>query len=158
MAVVLFVGRRRTVAADWAAVSAAAAVVAGLFLPAQFYDHYAYFLAAFVAVLLGVAAGLFSSGLTALVRRRSYRSVTAAIASAVAPLAPCASVALTLPPSLGQALAYFEDATDPSEVVSTIVPRGGCVVFDDPVVLLVGDRSGRLTRPALGWSTRSGCG
>ena len=143
MGVILLVSRRRLLAADWAASAVVVAVVAGLFAPVQFYDHYAYFSAAFLAVFLGVGAGLLSDGLVGLARRRRTDEWLPALLSAAGPVAAGAFVLLAFPSGLGGARSYFADATDPGASVAATIPPGSCVVFDDPVLLLVGDRLGQ---------------
>lgn len=160
LAAALVLGRRQARPADWSAAAVAAVVVTGLFLPGQFYDHYAYFSAGFLAVLIGVAAGLLSSRATELARPYFAKPFTAHLISAVAPVLACASVLLTLGHGVGSAGNYFADATDPGVLVAETVPAGSCVAFDDPVLLIVGNRLGtpgadcpRLVDPFGLWLT-----
>ena len=62
------------------------------------------------------------------------------------PVIACAAVVLALPAGIGGARSYFADATDPGESVKQAILPGSCVVFDDPVLLLVGDRLGQSRR------------
>jgi alpha-1,2-mannosyltransferase len=156
---VLVFGRRRTRAADWTAAGVVAVVVAGLFLPGQFYDHYAYFSAAFISVLAGVAAGLVSTSAAQLAEPH-LGQLPARLSSAVPPVAACLFVVLALPRGLGGARDYFADATDPRSTIAAAVPAGACVIFDDPVLLIVANRLGtpgpgcpRLVDPFGLWLT-----
>jgi len=137
---------RQLTPADRTAAAVALVVVAGLFAPVQFYDHYAYFSAAFLAVLIGVCGGLVSDALVGLVRRRFRGAWPPVLAGAAMPVIACAAVVLALPTGIGGARSYFADATDPGESVKQAILPGSCVVFDDPVLLLVGDRLGQSRR------------
>jgi len=158
-AAVLGLARRHARAADWGAAAVAAVVVTGLFLPSQFYDHYAYFSAAFIAVLAGVVAGLLAAA-AARLARRSATPLAAPLGSAALPVVACALVIAALPHGVGEARGYFADAADPGLLISATVPEGACVVFDDPVLLIVGNRLGtphgdcpRLVDPFGLWLT-----
>jgi len=159
VAAVLVLARQRTRASDWTAAGVVALVVLGLFLPGQFYDHYAYFSAAFISVLVGVAVGLVSASATRLAKRHLGQR-PARLAPAVLPLTAAMIVVWSLPHGLGGARRYFEDATDPGRTIAAAVPSGACVVTDDPILLIVANRVGqpgpgcpRLVDPFGLWMT-----
>lgn len=159
VAAVLALGHRHARAADWGAATVAAVVVTGLFLPSQFYDHYAYFSAAFVAVLVGAAAGLLAASAARLAQRLS-KPLAGRLASAALPVAACVLMVAALPHGVGEARSYFADAADPGVLIAATVPAGACVVSDDPVLLIVGNRLGashgdcpRLVDPFGLWLT-----
>lgn len=118
-----------------------AAVLSGATLCAarEFYDHYAYFAAPFLAIVLGsVAARLHRHAVASDARNpmSQLRYVTAGgIAGALVLVA-----AYGIPARLRYASNYVAGAYDPSSTVSSVVPKGTCAVSDDPVLLLVGDR------------------
>jgi Glycosyltransferase family 87 len=141
VAAALGFGRRHARAADWSAAAVATAVVTGLFLPSQFYDHYAYFSAAFIAVLIGVAAGMLAASAARMVRTRSPVAARR-LMSAGLPVTACGLVLLALGHGVGQARSYFADAADPGVLVAATMPAGSCAVFDDPVLVIVGNRLG----------------
>jgi hypothetical protein len=143
----LLAGRRVLRPADWASAAIAVLVLGGLFVPAQVYDHYAYFSAAFLALLGGVCGGLIAAASSRLITRGSDDRVRV-----IAMWLPVALVvvgaALSLPSGIGGARSYFADATDPGDVVRETIPAGACIVTDDPVLLIAGDR---------GWQPRHDC-
>jgi len=154
---------RQLTPADRTAAAVALVVVTGLFVPVQFYDHYAYFSAAFLAVLMGMCGGLVSDAVVGLARRHFRGLSSPALAASVVPVIACAAVVLALPAGIGGARSYFADATDPGESVKQAILPGSCVVFDDPVLLLVGDRLGssrpdcpQLVDPFGLWLTEAG--
>ena len=139
VALLLLAGRRRLSAADWTVAAACVFVVVGMFAPVQFYDHYAYFSAAFLALLLGSCCGLAAHGLVTVARGRLPAGGLAWVPAAV-PVLVCAALLLAVPQGLGRSRAYFAEATDPVAIVAGLIPRGSCVLFDNPSLVLVGDR------------------
>ena len=138
--VLMAAARSRLVAADIAALAATATVLLGLFVPVQLYDHYAYFSAAFVALLVGACVGLAAAGARRLAGRRWQAPWQTAVVAAVPVVLVVVVVLLALPQGLGRARDYFAEASDPSPVISQLVPAGACVVTDDPVLLIDANR------------------
>jgi alpha-1,2-mannosyltransferase len=97
---------------------------AGLTWPAAFYYHYAAFLAPFLALPLGLAAGrLYGANRRALVRGAASALVVVGTVHAVR------VVQTTDPPGLVD-IAWLDRA----------VPSGACAITDDPAVLVLADR------------------
>lgn len=127
---------------DVFAIVALGLVVLGMTRPPQFYDHYAYFMAAFVAVAVGLAVAtavtVAERAVASDSRVWARRWRTAAVG--VASLAMVAGACWALPGNLDRAEAYVAEASDPGEVIRSVVPPGSCVVTDMVSVLQVADR------------------
>ncbi|HEX3335392.1 MAG TPA: hypothetical protein VHS54_02960 [Jatrophihabitans sp.] len=119
-----------------------AMVVAGMFLPGEFYDHYAYFPAVFVAMLLGVCAGRLSALLvrqSEQVEGRWVRPVRVFARLAV-PVSAILLFAVTVPSATESARLYLAAADDPAPGIAAHIPPGACVLSDDPILLITADR------------------
>lgn len=122
---------------------AAAAVFVGLLKPPQFYDHYAYFVATFAIIAIGLCAGTVadlvehlaggSRGATGFVRRLGAAGIPAIVG---------ALALLAVPLQLDRARSYLAPSADPAATVAAAVPAGSCVVTDMPIILVVADRFG----------------
>jgi hypothetical protein len=135
----LAVNARRLAAVDVIAVVVTSAVVAGLFFPGQFYDHYAYFSAAFLALVAGACTGLVARAVVDAWHREKARPSLAA-AVALASVVGCVGAVQLASRSMRDARSYFADAADPGDAIRTALPAGACAVSDDPVLLLIADR------------------
>lgn len=139
----LGLARRQLLAAEVTAAMAAGLIVLGLFVPVQFYDHYAYFSAAFVALLIGAILGLLAAAVPRLAHARlatPWNARVAAGASPVLVVGVLVAVVLSLPQGIGRSRSFFAEASDPGLAVSQLVPKGACVISDDPVLLIVANR------------------
>jgi hypothetical protein len=121
---------------DWFALSSAAIVTVGLFLSPEFYDHYAYFPAAFIAVLLGVCAGVLTSKVRKPAAHRPARILAARrTALALIPAIAIAALAiLLLPQDFTYAHTYLAQASDMGPGVAASIPEGSCITTDDPTI------------------------
>ena len=126
-------------ALDWFAVTTAALAVAAFMWPADFYFHYSDFLAPFLALSLGLAAGRLEAALRGPARgagRRPagdglrWRAVTGVVVAAFAAMAV--------------AQAYHEDrargSVTPAAAIARFVPPGACVLTDEVSYTIAADR------------------
>ena len=107
---------------EWFAIGSAVAVGALLLTPAQFYSHYAVFFAPFLAVVVGIAAGLVFD-------RRPLR---AALAVAVVALAALFANQVHL--------VAAESARDVAPAVDAVIPKGACALADSSADLITANR------------------
>jgi hypothetical protein len=107
---------------EWFALGSTVAVAAFLMLPAQFYGHYAAFIAPFLAIAVASAVGLLVSP----------PSVRAGLAIAAFVL-----IALTVNHArvIGQV-----HASDKALSVDAVIPAGACALADSPADLITADR------------------
>jgi tetratricopeptide (TPR) repeat protein len=127
---------RESRAADWMVLLASAVVVIAMFVAIEFYDHYAYFVAAFVAPPIGVAAGRLSSA-----AREAADPILRRLGTPWIPVTAAALCALVLIPEQAEyARTYLADSDTKYRALKYLLPRGGCVLFDQPTDLIVGDR------------------
>jgi hypothetical protein len=116
---------------EWFVLAASVAVVAGMFVSGGFYDHYAYFPAAFLAPLIGGTVGC-------LLRLRPIRAgarARAAVAAAAAVLAIAVGAQ-----QLQHATDYLGEASDPGARLAQLVPAGTCAFSDFPTDLILAGR------------------
>ena len=141
-AVYLWTWRQRT-RFDWFVLVASVVVLLGMFSSAEFYDHYAYFPAAFLALLLGdlrspgerldSAAGDVRS-----VRHSAHPAQSCSTrwrrpGSSSSRCCWCNRTRLTPP-------RYLSDSADPSAAIEARIPEGACVVFDYAIFAIDANR------------------
>lgn len=113
---------RRPTTFEWFAVGSTVGVAALLMLPAQFYGHYAAFIAPFLAIALGSAVGLLLP--PPLLR-------TGLVIVALGLLALTANHARVI----GR-----EHASDKALSIDAVIPAGACALADSPADLITADR------------------
>jgi hypothetical protein len=135
-------GFRRLHRLDWFVVTALAIVLAGMFLSPEFYDHYAYFPAAFIALLIGVcASGIVDGGRWMATRLRARRNRALAVGVSFIPVAAVlVAGVLAIPQDASYARSYLSASNDPGAVTAAHIPDGACVVFDESVLAINADR------------------
>ena len=132
---------RRRSRLDWFILVATVIVVLGMFSSPEFYDHYAYFPAAFLALLLAVCisqlvgwvrqgAAHFGCPKTRLGRNRPFAVFGVSIVA----------VALVVRQDTTYAASYLSSSSDPAALVEAQVPGGSCVVFDYAILAINADR------------------
>lgn len=132
------VTRRRPPALDWFALVTAVLVVAAFLWPADFYYHYAGFLAPFLALSLGLPAARLVAGLERPEQpegrpARHGRPWRAAIAVATAALA-----AMAVSQVYHEARA--KASADQFAALQRVVPPGACVLTDEVSYTIAADR------------------
>lgn len=127
---------------DWFVLLATVVILAGMFSSPEFYDHYAYFPAAFLALLLGVCVAQLVSWARQLARSRVFedrRSLLWAI-PAVAVLGVVVLGVLLIEQDTSYASSYLSDSADPSAVLDAQIPEGACVVSDYAIFAINANR------------------
>ncbi|MCU1688505.1 MAG: hypothetical protein JWN20_433 [Jatrophihabitantaceae bacterium] len=142
VALIYLATARRTAIADWYILLGTLSVVGGMFLPGEFYDHYAYFPAAFASLVAGVTSGKAEEILSA--RQQRLRVTRHSIVPLPARLA-VPGVALLLAaasvfPVARSATTYLNEAGEASALIRATIPAGSCTLTDDPVLLIASDR------------------
>jgi tetratricopeptide (TPR) repeat protein len=119
-----------------------ALVLVEMFSSPEFYDHYAYFPAAFLALLLGAGAEHASALLERACRRlsairpRALRHALPALPAVLAIVAAC----FLVPEATSYARSYLADSADPSQAIDQAIPRGACAVSDEAILLVDANR------------------
>lgn len=144
VAVVFGIGRRHRTPLEWFTLASALVVFVGMFESSQLYDHYAYFPAAFLALLLGVCLGRAASSagrrMTLMRTVGGRRIPTGNTARALGALAVLAVIAVLVAQDVQFAGTYLGEASDDGPALAAVIPPGACVLSDDPVDLLAADR------------------
>jgi hypothetical protein len=123
---------------DWFALGTASLNMAALLAAPNFYPHYAYFNAAFLALLLGVSCDRllrWVNHVTRRAQRRRDRRVASRLAAAVLVLVVVAVVGGSV-----RGAGWTQDAYDPAPAIARVTPTGACVVADEPALTIVADR------------------
>jgi hypothetical protein len=137
-----FAVRPRPRPLDWFALGTASLTVAALLRAPDFFPHYAYFTAAFLALLLAVSCDRLvrSASVWSVTwpRRRGRRRTGLSIPTVALALALLLAVvgfvrAVTRP-------GLLERSPDPGPAIARVVPSGACVVTDQPALALTADR------------------
>ncbi len=133
LAVVVYGARwRRVSRLEWFALLAVVTAILGTFSSPEFYDHYAYFPAAFLALLLAVCAGQLVGWARNLAGHLdSHRvRIAATVASVVVVVAFAATLVFVVGQDTSYASSYLSSASDPAAQVDAQIPPGACVVYD----------------------------
>jgi hypothetical protein len=116
--------------------------LAEMFSSPEFYDHYAYFPAAFLVLLLGAGAEHTSVLLVRLARalpsnrRRSLRKGIQALPAVVAIVV----AAVVIPETVSYARTYLAPSSDTALIIDQTIPAGACVVSDEAILLVDANR------------------
>jgi alpha-1,2-mannosyltransferase len=137
-----FAARRRWSRLEWFLLGATAVTVAAMLASAEFFEQYAYFAFPLGAMLLAVCVGRIGEAAARAAQRLRGRSAGAVrIAGTVALPAVLVAGALSLIPSdVNAERALLASAADPGHLVAQVIPRGACVVTDDPMILVNANR------------------
>lgn len=126
---------------DWFVLGAAALTVAAMFAAPESYDHYVYFSAPFVVLVLAVAASRGIQGVRSLAGRPGVAGrVAAVVPRATALVAVLALATFVVPQEVAYARDYLSPAEDPGAQIARFIPAGACVVFDVGTLAMVADR------------------
>lgn len=138
--VVVELCRRRLTRLHALTVVVAVVTFVGMSQPRQFFDHYAYFVVAFLVLPVGMGvAALVDAGSALLQRllRRAGRPRWPSVAvGAALVLAGCWLV----PGAVDRSHDYNIASADPGPLIRSYVPSGSCVATDVTTALLVADR------------------
>jgi hypothetical protein len=142
VAVVYATAWRQRSRLDWFVLVATAVVLLGMFSSAEFYDHYAYFPAAFLALLLAVCAAQVSAWVRqlarygALLRHRALLRLVPLVAIA----GVIAVAVLLVQQDSSYSASYLSDSADPSAALEAHIPEGACVVSDYAIFTIDANR------------------
>jgi hypothetical protein len=131
--------RRRLTALDWFAVVGAVAVVAVLLASSDFFMHYGYFTAAFLALAGGCAAAACADALS----RCSGLPITArqvGLGVMAAAIGVAGVVAVDRGFGVIRETPGILTSGDPGRATEALIPRGACVVTDEVSLLLNANR------------------
>jgi hypothetical protein len=129
---------------------ATAGALGALLVPAQFYDHYAYFVVAFLAPALSGALvrGARAARGRLSTERAGWRRKAAAGCAAALGCAVIGGVFWLVPREVSYQTSMTIGAIDPAQAIDVAVPNGACVLSDSAILLV---EANRLT------SGQSGC-
>lgn len=124
---------------DWAIIGTTVVLFIIAFIPHSIPVTYGYFVAAFVAVVLGIAVGNLLSLISSI---GTGVGVSAAAGGSIVLVAVAVGlIALVAPKETHYEHAYFAaHGLDPMAHVDSAVPQGLCAISNDPTVLIVSDR------------------
>ncbi len=127
---------RSNTRADWFLLGSASGATTVMFLPHDFFDHYAYFPAAFVAMLVG---SCFSRAVRAC-GTRDPRFIGRLGALVIPLVVSLLAMAVLVPEQLSFARSYLSSPINPGPTVSKFIPPGACVVSNVASVTIIGNR------------------
>jgi hypothetical protein len=130
-------------ALSWLIPVAALGAVGISFVPAAYYDHYAYFSAPFLALCLGATAGalvVVVTGVTAAIAPPRRVAVRRAIGAAalIALVGGSTAIAFT---SIRTSTKIVDRFGDPGPLVAKMIPTGACTITDAESLLVSAGRS-----------------
>jgi alpha-1,2-mannosyltransferase len=128
---------------DWFALGSASVTVAAILVAPDFVPHYAYFSAAFLALLLGVSCARL---LRAASDWAAYRgTATGRMVARVQDLVVLVAV-LVIAAMFAEGRRFIRDQPwrvnfgDPGPPIARVIPKGACVVTDEPAFTIIADR------------------
>jgi hypothetical protein len=128
---------------DWFALGSASATVAAILVAPDFVPHYAYFTAAFLALLLGVSCARL---LRVASDWAAYReTATGRIMAQAQDLVVLVAV-LVIAAGFSEGRRFIRDQPwrvtfgDPGPSIARVIPHGACVVTDEPTYTIISDR------------------
>jgi hypothetical protein len=132
-----FVVRPRPARLDWFALSSATLVVAALLVAPDFFGHYAYFSAVFLALLLAVSSDRLIRAADRIATRpgladRRNGSFVPALVTIVLIVAGISGAV--------RGFTWDESLNDPGPAIAAVVPRGACVITDEPALAIIANR------------------
>jgi alpha-1,2-mannosyltransferase len=132
-----FSARPRPTRLEWFALGTVFVSFTALLVAPDFGFHYAYFSAAYLALLLSLAAGR-------LLARAQARAAALGRRGLLGPpslrTAAVALVAIAIVVGLARSLTWRDSFPDPAMSIARLVPAGACVVTDEPALSVGADR------------------
>jgi alpha-1,2-mannosyltransferase len=129
---------------DWFALGSASATVAAVFLAADFGPHFSYFTAAFLALLLAVSIERLMRAALDWAAGRRETSIGRSLARG--PRLVVVVVLLALATVFAEGRLFIREQPwrvnfgDPGPPIARVIPKGACVVTDEPAFAIVADR------------------
>lgn len=127
---------------EWFVLLSVVVVFLGMSSSPEFYDHYAYFPAAFLALLLAVCvrrALAWARQLAAGSEHRRARAL-ATVTSVVVVGVIAVALVLVVGQDTSYVTSYLSSSADPAAAVDTKIPEGSCVVFDYAIFAINANR------------------
>lgn len=139
-AVVVAVGlivKPRPTRLDWFALGSTATTACALLAAPDFGFHYAYFFAAFLALLLGLCCGrlMAAAASSKPLWLKGFHAQPRTVRAALAVLASALIVAAGIRSATWHPAAY-----DPPQALAATVPKGACLITDQPALAIAADR------------------
>lgn len=127
---------------EWFALAASVTTVGATFETSNLYDHYAYFPAVFLALLLGVCASRIGASFAVFLRRvhDGIRPPTRLATRLLAIVAFLGILSWTVAQEAAYGAAYLDEASNPAQAIDAVIPPGACAISDFPADLLVANR------------------
>jgi alpha-1,2-mannosyltransferase len=128
---------------DWFALGSAAVTVAAILVAPDFVPHYAYFTAAFLALLLGVSSARL---LRAASDWGAGRVTVIGRTLAEAPRVAVVVIMVVLATVFAENRRFIREQPwrvsfgDPGPPIAHVIPKGACVVTDEPAFTIISDR------------------
>ncbi len=123
--------------ADWFILGAAAVTTMAMFIPSSYFDHYAYFPAAFLALLIGSCIARATKALGIRDKRFGGRLGYIVVPAVVSLIA----IAVLVPEQVSYARGYLSYSPEqPAAIVSRLTQPGACVVSDFVTVTVLANR------------------
>jgi alpha-1,2-mannosyltransferase len=132
--------------ADWAILGTTVGLVVIALLPASLPVAYTYFLAAFGAIVVGNTIGTILSMISSIsVGTGDVSSTVAGGVTILVVAAMIAVIAVAAPKEATFEHNYFAaNGSNPSAAIDSVVPKGSCVISNDPEALVVANRFAEL--------------
>lgn len=139
VALVIYVSQYRTISpVEWCIFVSAFLSVGAMLAPRKFWGYFAYFSAAFLALLVGVCVGRLNQLVSAF-RKRVHARQRATLLAIVPVVVTVAAGSFGYE---GVKLSHSYDSTalDPGGHIAFAVPKGECVVFDEAILAISANR------------------
>jgi hypothetical protein len=127
---------------DWFALGSAFVTVAAILVAPDFVPHYAYFTAAFLALLLGVSSARLFRAASDWASSRDIAAGRMAQAREIVVV----FVAVVIAVAFAEGRRLIRDQPwrvtlgDPGPPIAHVIPKGACVVTDEPAFTIIADR------------------
>ncbi|MGO9204691.1 MAG: glycosyltransferase family 87 protein [Candidatus Limnocylindrales bacterium] len=131
---------RRMTRFEWYVALSAVAVIVEYNVSKEFFDHYAYFPAMYLSLVLGIVCSRLRDGVAPMVPTKGIwlRGLHAGCAVGVALVVTL--IVLGIPHIVGYEYRYVAGSTLPAGPIDAALPAGACVVSDQVTVLLEANR------------------
>lgn len=127
---------RTKIPADWFILALAVLSTVEMFITQSFSDHYAYFPAAFIAMVVGIAVARLIEAFKVFEAPRLKRVAGLGVPLCLVVLA----ASLLVPQQLSYAGTYLSQSEDPSLILDSLIPPGSCVLADEVSYTIAANR------------------
>jgi hypothetical protein len=129
---------------DWFALGSASVTVAAIFVAPDFVPHYVYFTAAFLALLLAVSCDRLTRAASDWSASRRETAIGRSLAEA--PRLVIVVALLVVAAAFAEGRRFIREEPwrvhfgDPGPPIARVIPKGACVVTDEPAFTIIADR------------------